>query len=42
MTKNPLPIVLKKKRTDSKLFKEYKRTVEGLLPKQKEKDAYEK
>ena len=42
MTKNPLPIILNKKTTDRKLFKEYKKTVEGLLPKPKQKDEYEK
>jgi steroid 5-alpha reductase family enzyme len=38
MSKNPLPIILNKKTTDRKLFKEYKKTVEGLLPKPKQKD----
>ncbi len=42
MSKNPLPIILNKKTTQRKLFKEYKRTVQGLLPKQKQKDEYER
>lgn len=35
MTKIQLSIILNKKKTDKKVFKQYKKTVEGLLPKPK-------